>query len=267
MKKLLMPLVVAAAMMSAAACGGSDEAKPPAVGQSSTPPTTVATATTATALSQTDFVSKVQAAMLAKSTFHSVTTMTDEDGPLTYTSDVKVASGGTDVSVVSSDGSSARRIGGTFYGKGDGITDTPAKPWKAWNPKAASKDPMAPLTGALMKILTVPALTHEFLAGTAYATKFSSAAGPTVDGVPTTAYTITIDAAKAAAGKAFGEYLTPDVVAEEKLKVIPVTVLVGDDSLPRKLDFTFGTSTISTLYTKFGDPVTVAAPATAQIDA
>jgi hypothetical protein len=70
----------------------------------------------------------------------------------------------------------------------------------------------------------------------------------------------------AAAAKAFGEYLDPGTVTEEKLKEITAVIVVDQDSLPRKLDFTFGGSTMSTVYTEFGDPVTITAPPASQVD-
>lgn len=158
------------------------------------------------------------------------------------------------------------RIAGKFYGKGEGLTDDPGKPWKVWDPTVVSTDPMSALTGVQLKIQATQALTHELLAGAEYATKFSSETGEAVDGVPTTKYTITIDAPKAAAAKALGEYLTTEVVTVQKIKDVTATVLVDKDSLPHKLDFTFGTSKVSAQFSKFGAPVTITAPAVAQID-
>jgi hypothetical protein len=255
-KRFLLPLVVVAAMMSAAACGGSDDAKKPAAG---TP--------APTALTQADFATKVPAALQAKSTFHSVDTTTDEDGPTITTSDLKVTSAGTDLSATIDTGQSVLRIGGKFYGKGDGLTEDPAKPWKVWDPAGTSKDPMAALTGVQLQIQSAGALTHQLLAGAAYATKFTSAEGPVVGGASTTQYTITVDAPKAAAAKALGDYLTSAVVAAQKITDVTAVVLVDQENLPRKLDFTFGTSKVSAEFSKFGDPVTITAPPAAQIDA
>jgi hypothetical protein len=256
-KKLLIPFA-AVAMMSVVACGGSDNnvAKTPVVDQ---PKTT---------MTQADLAPRVQAALLKSTAVHSVTKTTDEGyDPATYTADLTFGSAGTDMSAVGNDGNSVLRVGGVLYAKGDDFTDDPAKPWRKWDPKAESDELSDPVAGMQVQLLSVPVLTHEFLGAVAYATKFSSAPGATVDGARTTQYTISIDPAKAAAAQAFGEYLDPATVTEEKLKVVTAVILVDQDSLPRKLDFTFGGSTMSTVYTKFGDQVAISAPPESQIDA
>jgi hypothetical protein len=255
MKKLLIPFA-AVVMMSVVACGGSDDgAKAPVADQPKT------------ALTQADLAPRVQAALLKSTAVHSVTRTTDEGyDPATYTADLTFASAGTDMSAVSTDGNSVLRVGGVLYAKGSDFTDDPAKPWRKWDPKAASDDSTDPVAGMQVQQLSVPVLTHEFLGAVAYATKFSSAPGATVGGARTTQYTVTIDPAKAAAAKAFGEYLDPGTVTEEKLKEITAVIVVDQDSLPRKLDFTFGGSTMSTVYTEFGDPVTITAPPASQVD-
>jgi hypothetical protein len=252
-KRILLPLVVAAAMMSVAACGGSDDAKP-----ADKP---------AAALTQADFATKVPAALQEKSTFHSVATTTDEDGPAITTSDLKVTSGGTDLAATTDQGLTLLRIGGKFYGKGGGLSENDAKPWKVWDPAGSAQDPMDALTGVQLQIQSAPALTHQLLAGAAYATKFSSAEGPVVAGASTTEYRITIDAPKAAAAKALGDYLTSEVVTAQKIKEVTAVVLVDKENLPRKLDFAFGTSRVSTQFSKFGEPVTtITAPPTTLLD-
>ncbi|GAA0955467.1 hypothetical protein GCM10009554_63230 [Kribbella koreensis] len=255
MKKLLIPMV-AVAMLSMAACGGSDErAKTPVADQPKT------------ALTQVDLAPRVQAALLKSGTFHSVTKTTDdEDDPATYTADLKVAPGGGEVSADGSDGNSLLRVDGVLYAKGTDLTDDPAKPWLKWDPKAASDESSDPVVGMELELLSAQVLTHEYLGAVAYATKFRSAPGETVDGARTTQYTITIDPAKAAAAKAFGEYLDPGAVVDEKLKEITAVLLVDQDSLPRKLEFTFGGSKMSTVYTEFGKQVTITAPPAGQID-
>lgn len=85
-------------MMFAAACGGSDDAKTP-----------VADPPAAEALSQAEFAPKVKDAVGQKSTFHVVITTTDEDGPVTFASDVKVAPTVTDLSGTGAGGSADRR--------------------------------------------------------------------------------------------------------------------------------------------------------------
>jgi hypothetical protein len=184
------------------------------------------------------------------------------------TSDLKVTSAGTDLAATTDQGLTLLRIGGKFYGKGDGLSTDSAKPWLVWDPAASSKDPMAALTGVQLEIQSAPALTHQLLAGAAYATKFTSTEGPVVAGASTTEYTITIDAPKAAAAKALGDYLTSAVVTAQKIKEVTATVLIDQENLPRKLDFAFGTSTVSAQFSKFGDPVTtITAPPAALIDA
>jgi hypothetical protein len=255
-KRILLPLVVAAVMMSVAACGGSDDGKP--ADKADKPAVT---------LTQADFATKVPAALQAKSTFHAVATTTDSDGPVVTTSDLKVTSAGTDLAATTDQGLTVLRIGGKLYGKGDGLSDNEAKPWKVWDPTASAQDPMAALTGVQLQIQSAAALTHQLLAGAAYATKFTSKEGPVVGGASTTEYTITIDAAKAAAAKALGDYLTSAVVTAQKIKEVTAVVLVDKDDLPRKLDFAFGTTTESVQFSKFGDPVTITAPPAALIDA
>jgi hypothetical protein len=256
-KRILLPLVVAAAMMSVAACGGSDDPKPAANADKP-----------AAALTQADFATKVPAALQGKSTFHAVATTTDEDGPVVTTSDLKVTSAGTDLAATTDQGVTVLRIGGKFYGKGDGLSEDDAKPWKVWDPAASAKDPLAALTGVQLQIQSAEALTHQLLGGAAYATKFTSTAGPAVDGASMTEYTITIDAPKAAEAKALGDYLTSAVVTAQKIKEVTAVVLVDKDNLPRKLDFAFGTATESVQFGKFGDPVTtITVPPESQIDA
>jgi hypothetical protein len=256
-KRFLLPLVVAAAMMPVAACGGSDDAKP--AGKADKP---------AVALTQAEFAAKVPAALEEKGTFHAVATTTDEDGPAVTTSDLKVTPAGTDLAATTGDGVTVLRIGGKFYGKGGGLSEDDGKPWKVWDPTAATQDPTAALTGVQLQIETAEALTHQLLPGAAYATKFTSTEGPVVAGASTTEYRITVDAPKAAAAKALGDYLTSAVVTAQKIKEVTAVVLVDSQNLPRKLDFALGTSTVSTQFTKFGDPVTtITAPPAALIDA
>lgn len=244
-------------MMATAACGGSDDGK--SADKADKP---------AVALTQADFATKVPAALQGKSTFHAVSTTTDEDGPTITTSDLKVTPAGTDLAATTDQGVTVLRIAGKFYGKGEGLSENDAKPWKVWDPAAGANDPMAALTGVQLQIQSAPALTHQLLAGAAYATKFTSAEGPVAAGASTTEYKLTIDAPKAAAAKALGDYLTSAVVAAQKITEVTATVLVDKENLPRKLDFAFGTSTVSTQFSKFADPVTtITAPPTALIDA
>ncbi|MEV8371727.1 hypothetical protein AB0P21_03270 [Kribbella sp. NPDC056861] len=133
-------------------------------------------------------------------------------------------------------------------------------------PIPPGKDPEAPLTGTQLEVMTVPALTHEFLDAAAYATRVETARGSEIDGTPMTQYTLSIDPVKAAAGKAFGGLLSPEMLAEQKAKVITAVLVVRDDFLPRRLDFVVGNSTMSTVYSNFGDPVTLVPPAKNKID-
>jgi hypothetical protein len=255
-KRFLLPLVVAAAMMSVVACGGSD-------GGATTP----VADQPGTALTRAELAPRVQAALLKSTAVHSVTTTTDdEDDPATYTGDLKLTSAGTDLSAVGDDGNSVLRVDGVLYAKGTDITDDPAKPWRKWDPAAASDDSTDPIVGMQLELLSVPMLTHEFLGAVAYATKFSSAPGAIVDGERTTQYTITIDPARAAGAKAFGEYLDLKTVADEKLTEITAVILVDQESLPRRLDFSFGASKMSTTYTRFGEQVAISAPPASEID-
>jgi hypothetical protein len=251
-KKLLIPFV-AVAMMSVVACGGSDDgAKTPVADQPKA------------SLTQGDLATRVQAALLKSTAVHSITTTTDdEDDPATYTADLTFTSAGTDLSAVGDDGNSVLRVDGILYAKGTDITDDTAKPWRKWDPKAASDESTDPIVGMQLESLSVPMLTHEFLGAVADATKFSSAPG---DGPRTTRYTVTIDPAKAAGAKAFGDYLDLETVADEKLTEITAVILVDQDSLPRRLDFTFGASKMSTTYTRFGEQVAISAPPASEID-
>lgn len=260
-KRILLPLVVSAAMLSMVACGGgSDEAKTPAPAPAGETPTAGA------GMTQADFAAKVPAALKKKSTFQAVVTTTDEDGPSLVTSDVMITDTGTDLSAVSDQGLDVVREYGKYYGKGEGLTQSPAKPWKTWDPMATSADPMYSLTGVQLKLQSAPALTHQLLAGVAYATKFSSASAAEVDGDPVTQYTITIDAPKAAAARALGELLTSEVVAAQKITEITATVLIDEQYLPRELDFTAGTSKVAAKFGSFGDPVRISPPDEGQID-
>lgn len=246
-----MPLLAVGALAVLAACGGSDDAgKPASTDQSSTPP--------AVALTQADFAPKVLAALKAKGTFRTVTVTTDEEGPATFTTDVKISDAGTDVSG-SGDGSAVLRVGGQLYGKGDGISDDPAK-WVKYDPTATGSIPE--LTGALIKILAAQAVTHEMIGGAAYATSFNSAPGAAAG---TTDYTMTVDLPKAAAAKALGEYITPKVVAAQNLKDVAAKVSLDKDSLPVKLEFQLGTSKVVADFSNYGTPVTIAAPAAGEL--
>jgi hypothetical protein len=253
-KKILRPLLAAGALVLLAGCGGTDDAVKPASQQSSTP--------APVALSQADFTSKVKAALQAKGTFRVVTVTTDDGEPATFTTDVKL--NGTEADVSGSGlGSTVVRVGGQLYGKGEGITDDPKKPWVKHDP--ASKDPMVVLNSAMIKLLAAQTSAHELIGGAAYATGFTSALGATVGGVPTTLYTMTVDLPKATAAKALGEYLTAEAVAQQKLKELTAKVSVDQDSLPRKIEFEVDTVKVVADFTNFGTPVTIAAPPAEQI--
>jgi hypothetical protein len=253
-KKILMPLAAAGALVILAGCGGNDDAGKPASNKSSTP--------AAVALTQAEFAPKVQAALQSKGTFRVVTVTTDEGKPATFTTDVKLTGKQADV-LGTGDGSTVVRVGDQLYGKGEGITDDSSKPWVKFDP--ATKDPMAGLSGVLIKVLEGQTSTHELIGGAAYASSFTSAPGAAVGGAPTTAYTMTVDLPKATAAKALGGYITAEMVAEEKLTELTAKVSLDQDSLPRKIEFQVGTSTVVADFSNFGTPVTIAAPSAAEI--
>jgi len=243
-----MPLIAAGAMLLAAGCGGSDDAS------SGSSPTTPVT------LTQADFAPKVQEALKAKGTFRVVTVTTDEGAPATFTTDVKLSGATADVAG-SGEGNSVVRVGGQLYGKGGAISDDPKKPWAKYDPTVV-QDPMAALSGVMIRMLLVQTMTYELIGGASYATNFTSAPGATAG---TTEYLMTIDLPKASAAKALGEYLTAETVAQQKLTGLTAKVTIDKDNLPIRLDFEQGTAKVIADFSNFGTPVTIAAPPAAEI--
>lgn len=242
-----MPLAATGAVALLAACGNSPAPGTEAAGNS-TP--SVAAAVT---LSQADLGPKVQAALAKKGTFRVVSKTTGED-PSTLTADVKLG-GATPEFVVDADGTTVLGVGGELYGQGEGISDGPQ-----WVKYDAKKKGIDALSGAVIQLIAWQAQPQQFLGGTPYATKFTSAPGPDVDGVHTTLYDLTIDLEKAAQAKAFGNFITAESFADEKTKTLTAKVLLDNDSLPRKIDYTFGTAGGSSVFSKFGDAVVISAP-------
>jgi hypothetical protein len=103
------------------------------------------------------------------------------------------------------------------------------------------------------------------VAGAPYATKFDATPGEPVDGVATTNYTMTVDLPKASAAKAFGQYLTADAVAQSKVTSLPVDITVDAESLPRTFAYEVDGAKVTGTFGKFGEPVTITAPAAAEI--
>jgi hypothetical protein len=248
----MMPLALTGAIVLLAACGNTPAPGTQAAG-ASTP--TVAAATT---LTQADLGKKVQEALAKKGSFRVVSTTTGAD-PSTLTADVKLG-GSKPEFVVNTDGMTVMGAGGQLYGQGKGISDGPQ-----WVKYDAKKTGLDALTGAMIQLVAWQAQPQQFLAGTPYATQFTTAAGPTVDGVATTQYNLTIDLQKAAQAKAFGDFITTESLAEEKTKTLTAKVLIDGDSLPRKIDYTFGEDGGTSTFSKYGDSVFIAAPPIDQI--
>jgi hypothetical protein len=260
-KKLMTPLVAAGALVLMAGCGGSDD--PTSAGT----PVAAAGNSSAAALTQANFSAKVQAALAAKKTFQVVTTTTDADGPATLTTNVRLTGATADAHGTGME-TTFVRLGGTLYGKGGQLTSNPNKPWVKYDPaakNAAAKEPTAMLAGAMLQLLGAQLDQYRIVAGAPYATKFAGAPGEPVDGVATTKYTMTVDLPKASAAKAFGQYLTADAVAQSKVTSLPVEITVDAESLPRSFAYEADGAKVSGTFGKFGEPVTIAAPAAAEI--
>jgi hypothetical protein len=258
-KKLMTPFLVAGALVLMTSCGGSDDST-----SSGTP---VAADSKATALTQADLSAKVQAALAAKKTFQVVTTATDEEGPATFTTNVQLAGETADVQGTALE-STFVRVGGTLYGKGGQLSSDPKKPWVKYDPtakNAVGKEPTAILAGAMLQLLGAQLDQYRVVAVSPYATKFEHAPGEAMDGVATTKYTMTVDVPKAATAKAFGSYLTADTVAQSKLTTLPVEITVDAESLPRTFAYEADGAKISGVFGKFGEPVTITAPAATEI--
>lgn len=251
-KKLMTPLLVAGALVLMAGCGGSDE---PAAGDGKAP---------AAALSKAEFSAKVQAALAAKKTFHLETVTTDDEGPGTFVTDVKLDGKSADVSGSAME-TSLVRIGSTVYGKGGQLSSNPAKPWVKHDPASKGKDTAALVTGAMLQLLSPQLDQYLVVAGSPYATDFASAPGATVDGVATTKYTMTVDVVQATAAKAFGNYLTPETAGQAQLTTLPLEISVDAESLPRSFSYEAQGAKIEGKFSKFGEPVTITAPAADQI--
>ncbi|MFF1816437.1 hypothetical protein ACFVWG_04030 [Kribbella sp. NPDC058245] len=251
MKKILMPILVAGALVLPAACGS---AKPAA----NDTPTTQAVVT----LTQADFAPKVLAAMLAKGTFHAVSVSDDEGDKETYTADVKLSAAGSELSG-SSDGTgedalSVIRAGGQTYAKSPHLSEDKAKPWMKFDPKTT--DPQEMLKGALIRLAQMQFATHDLVGGAAHTTAFSSAPAGEA-----TVYTMTIDLPKAAAANALGAYMTADLATGLKGKTLPVKMTVDKDLLLTKIELEDDGAKVVSTFSKYGDPVTIAAPAAAEI--
>ncbi|QNE22499.1 hypothetical protein F1D05_37115 [Kribbella qitaiheensis] len=252
MKRIMMPLAATGAVALLAACGNTPAPGTDAAGASG--PSVVA----ATTLSQADLGPKVQAALAKKGTFRVVSKTTGED-PGTLTADVKLG-GATPEFVVNADGTTVMGVGGRLYGQGEGISDG-----AQWVKYDAKKKGLDALSGVVIQLIAWQAQPQQFLGATPYATKFTSAPGPDVDGVHTTLYDVTIDLEKAAQAKAFGNFITAESLAQEKTKTLSAKVLLDGDSLPRKIDYTFGAEGGSSVFSKFGDSVIIAAPPIDQV--
>jgi hypothetical protein len=249
-----MPLAMTGAIVLLAACGNTPAPGTQAAGGST--PTVAAAAT----LTQADLGKLVQEALTKKGTFHVVSTTTGED-PSTLIADVKLGGSKPEFLITADKTTTVMGVGGELYGQGEGLTD--GKQWLKYDPKKTGLDA---LSGTIIQLIAWQAQPQQFLAGTPYATKFATAAGPKVDGVATTQYTMTIDLEKAARAQAFGDYITTESLAEEKTKTLTATVLLDGDSLPRKIDYLFGADDGgSSVFSKFGDSVMIAAPPIDQV--
>jgi hypothetical protein len=241
----MMPLAVTGAVALLAACGNT-----PAPGTQAAAGSTVAAATT---LKQADFPKSVQDALAKKGTFHveSKTTGTD---PSTLIADVKLSGSKPEFLVTADKTTTVMGVGGELYGQGEGVSDG------KWVKYDAKKTGLDALSQSIIQLIAWQAQPQQFLAGTPYATKFETAAGPTMDGAATTQYKLTIDLEKAAQAKAFGDFITSESLAGEKTKTLTATVLLDSDSLPRKIDYVFGEDGGSSVFSKFGDAVMITAP-------
>jgi hypothetical protein len=241
-----MPLAATGAVALLAACGNT-----PAPGGQAAGSSDANAGTVTNALSQADLGTKVQQALAKQGSFHVESTTTGEDAG-TLTADVRL-SGSTAEFVASADKSTVMSVGGQLYGQGANISDR----WVKYDP---NKKGVEALNNVLIKLLAAQAQPQQYLAGTPYATKFTSTAGPSVDGKPTTLYDVTVDLQKAVAAKAYGDFVTADTLAEQKAGTLTLKVLLDGDSLPRKIDYAVGADGGSATFTKFGDPVVLAAP-------
>ncbi|MGC4941228.1 hypothetical protein [Kribbella sp. DT2] len=197
-----------------------------------------------------------------------MTTTTDEDGPATFTTDVRLDGAAADVQGSALE-STLVRVGGTLYGKGGQLSSDPKKPWVKYDPaakNAAGKDASALMAGAMLQLLGAQLDQYRVAVSTApYATDFKSVAGEPVDGVATTKYTMTVNVLKATQAKAFGQYLTSETAARSGLSELPVEVTVDADSLPRTFAYEADGAKVSGTFGKFGEPVTITAPAATEI--
>jgi hypothetical protein len=237
-----MPLAATGAVALLAACGNTPApSAQPAADQGTT------------TLSQADLGKKAQEALTKKGTFH-VESKTAGDEPSTLIADVKLG-GAKPEFLITADKTTVMGVGGQLYGQGEGFADG-----THWVKDDPSKTGIDALNGTMMRLIAWQAQPQQLLAGTPYATKFETAAGPQVDGAATTQYKLTIDLAKATQANAFGDYITAESLKDEKDKTLTATVLLDGDSLPRKIDYTLGEDGGSSTFTKFGDPVVLAAP-------
>lgn len=76
-----------------------------------------------------------------------------------------------------------------------------------------------------------------------------------IDGVDTTKYTLTLDTAKL-----FAENPISGATPEDIGETIAYEVFVGDDDLPRRVSMGFSGSTSVTDFSRWGEPVEIAAP-------
>ncbi|GAB2588375.1 hypothetical protein GCM10027269_50050 [Kribbella endophytica] len=250
------PLLLVGALVLVAGCGGSDDSGAPAAADSKITP-----------LSQGDFSGKVQAALAAKKTFQVVTTTTDADGPATFTTNVRLAGAAADVQGSALE-STFVRVGGTLYGKGGQLSSDPKKPWVMYDPtgKGAGKETSAIMAGAMLQLLGAQLDQYRVAVATSpYATDFKSAAGEPVDGVATAKYTMTVNVLKATQAQAFGQYLTSETAAQSGLTELPIEVTVDAESLPRTFAYEADGAKVSGTFGKFGEPVTITAPAATEI--
>ncbi|TDD55279.1 hypothetical protein E1263_26260 [Kribbella antibiotica] len=251
MKKILMPILVAGALVLPAACGSEQAA-------TDSKPSTPA----AVGLSQADFAPKIQAAMLAKGTFRTVSVSDDEGDKTTYTTDVKYSTDGSELSGKSDgtgeDALSLVRAGGQVYVKTPKLSKNEAQPWAKADLK--STDPKVILNGVLIRLAQMQFMTHDLIGGAPYATGFSSEPAGEA-----TVYTMKVSLSKAAAANALGAYLTADVASGLEGKALTINVTVGKDLLPTTIALKDDDAKVVTSFSKYGDPVTVKAPAAAEV--
>jgi hypothetical protein len=124
------------------------------------------------------------------------------------------------------------QIGDELYAKGDGLTEDPKEPWVKLDPDDETADSV--IVARLVKLIAIQSAVHDLIGGVAFATSFEDAGGTPVDGVGTKLYTVGVDVPKAAAAKAFGEYIDQEV-ASRLPKTLALKFWVGDDQVDTSL--------------------------------